>query len=380
MPPADSARSALNTNDLRGKMLRIKVKDGDITPAEANKADLGAGGAYTIPAGNLFPLVGGQPQAKTRPEVYAMGFRNPFRIQVDENDVAYVSDYSPDSQTPQQFHGAAGTGRFEIVRHPANYGWPYCFKTDLPEYPWNVNLQVPMNLDNHQPVPAGRRRSRIDCDGADDVPNNDYWNLNGGPSVEPGLAPDPAPHRAGHLVLVPRQQRDRPARDAVLRRLRAERADRPAGAGLDDAVSAPVPGALHRTASARTGSRSTTYDPANPNPKKFPPYYDDSVILGEFTQDTLRELKLDSQNRVFKINSFLPCGAAARGRLAVHVRVRQPDGPAVGRGRRLLPAHLRRRLLQHQPGRRHVQVAVRQGHAGARWPCSRPTGPTARCR
>ncbi|WP_410965937.1 hypothetical protein, partial [Salmonella sp. SAL4438] len=79
------------------KILRIKVKDGDITPAEANQR----GGAYTIPAGNLFPLVNGQPQPKTRPEVYAMGFRNPFRIQVDSDYVAYVSDYSPDSQTPQ---------------------------------------------------------------------------------------------------------------------------------------------------------------------------------------------------------------------------------------------------------------------------------------
>ena len=29
------------------------------------------------------------------------------------------------------------------------------------------------------------------------------------------------------------------------------------------------------------------------------------MILGEFTQDTLRELKVDSQNRVFKINQFL---------------------------------------------------------------------------
>ncbi len=52
------------------------------------------------------------------------------------------------------------------------------------------------------------------------------------------------------------------------------------------------------------------YDAANPNPSKFPPYYNDSIVLGEFTQDTLRELKLDSQNRVFKINSFLNCGQA----------------------------------------------------------------------
>ena len=60
-----------------------------------------------------------------------MGFRNPFRIQVDENDVAYVSDYSPDAQTPQRSRGPAGTGRFEIVRKPSNYGWPTCYKRDL---------------------------------------------------------------------------------------------------------------------------------------------------------------------------------------------------------------------------------------------------------
>ena len=33
------------------------------------------------------------------------------------------------------------------------------------------------------------------------------------------------------------------------------------------------------------------------------------MILGEFTQDTLREAKLDSQNRIQKINRFLDCGA-----------------------------------------------------------------------
>ncbi len=63
----DDRRSTLNTNDLRGKLLRFKVKDGDITAADANKADFGSGvGAYTIPAGNLYPLVAGAPQAKTQ--------------------------------------------------------------------------------------------------------------------------------------------------------------------------------------------------------------------------------------------------------------------------------------------------------------------------
>ena len=42
-----------------------------------------------------------------------MGFRNPFRITVDEDGVAYVTDYSPDSRTPQLFRGPAGTGRLD---------------------------------------------------------------------------------------------------------------------------------------------------------------------------------------------------------------------------------------------------------------------------
>ena len=34
------------------------------------------------------------------------------------------------------------------------------------------------------------------------------------------------------------------------------------------------------------------------------------MILGEFTQDTMREVRFDSQNRIFKINQFLNCGQA----------------------------------------------------------------------
>ena len=307
MPAADSGRSAMNTNDLRGKLLRIKVKD-TITPADFNKADYGTGGAYTIPPGNLFPLVGGMPRAKTRAEVYAMGLRNPFRLQIDENDVAYISDYSPDSRNPQQFRGSQGVGRFQIVRHPANYGWPYCYGKNLAQYPWNVNLQVPMNLNNHQPVPAGQTPQPYDCANPAGVPNNDYWNLNGGPSVEQGLAVTP-----------PLTEPD------IWYSYDDNRAVNPLGTPCfesygPNAPGTPVPGSstvcprlfpeLYTNGVGPHGIAKYHYDPANPNPKKFPPYYDNSVVLGEFTQDTLRELKTDSQNRVFKINQFLPCGAA----------------------------------------------------------------------
>jgi cytochrome c len=60
-----SCKTAANSNDLRGKILRIRPK---------------ADGTYEIPKGNLFPP--GTP--KTLPEIYVMGLRNPFRIAVDK--------------------------------------------------------------------------------------------------------------------------------------------------------------------------------------------------------------------------------------------------------------------------------------------------------
>ena len=74
-----------------------------------------------------------------------MGFRNPFRIQVDDNDVAYVTDYSPDSATPEKFRGPAGTGRVEIIRKPSNYGWPLCVSPQLPYYRWDFNTNKPLD-------------------------------------------------------------------------------------------------------------------------------------------------------------------------------------------------------------------------------------------
>ena len=96
-PFVDARRSALNTNDLRGKILRIKVNED---------------GSYSVPKGNLFDEREDKAD-KTRPEIYAMGFRNPFRINLDEDDNAYITDYSPDSRVPQVFRGPAGTGRVD---------------------------------------------------------------------------------------------------------------------------------------------------------------------------------------------------------------------------------------------------------------------------
>ena len=63
-------------------------------------------------------------------------------------------------------------------------------------------------------------------------------------------------------------------------------------------------------ASGRTARPSTTTTRRNPNPTKFPEYYDEAIFFGEFTRDYLREIRLDAHGDVFKINNLLNCGPA----------------------------------------------------------------------
>ena len=73
----DAQRTSANTNSYSGKILRI-------TPL-ANPTGPGVGTGYTIPSGNLFHEAEDTTN-KTLPEIYAMGFRNPFRITIDPQD------------------------------------------------------------------------------------------------------------------------------------------------------------------------------------------------------------------------------------------------------------------------------------------------------
>ncbi|WP_035611420.1 PQQ-dependent sugar dehydrogenase [Haloferula sp. BvORR071] len=105
--PWDSQKSAANTNDLRGKILRILPKDD---------------GSYEIPNGNLFP----KDTQGTRPEIYAMGFRNPWRFSIDAaTGVLYVGDVGPDSGETRADRGPNGFDTLNRVARPGNYGWPY---------------------------------------------------------------------------------------------------------------------------------------------------------------------------------------------------------------------------------------------------------------
>ena len=103
----DAQRSAANTNDLRGKILRIQPK---------------ADGTYSIPAGNLFP----EGTANTRPEIYIMGCRNPFRFSIDsKTGFVYWGDVGPDAGKLDSLRGPAGMGEFDQARQAGFWGWPY---------------------------------------------------------------------------------------------------------------------------------------------------------------------------------------------------------------------------------------------------------------
>jgi glucose/arabinose dehydrogenase len=100
-----------DTSTLLGSILRIDVDSGD---------------PYAIPADN--PFVG---EANARDEIFAYGFRNPFRIAFDTGG------------DQQLFVGDAGQDRWEevdIVTSGNNYGWnikegTHCFDPDNPTEP-----------------------------------------------------------------------------------------------------------------------------------------------------------------------------------------------------------------------------------------------------
>jgi cytochrome c len=126
-PAFDARRTSGNTNDLRGKILRIRVR---------------ANGDYTVPNGNLF----GRNEANTRPEIYAMGLRNPFRFAVNRrNGDIYVGDYSPDANMANPARGPAGQGRWMLIRRPANYGWPFCATPDKPYVDFDFTPDAPQS-------------------------------------------------------------------------------------------------------------------------------------------------------------------------------------------------------------------------------------------
>ncbi len=113
----DARRTAGNSNNLNGKILRIHPE---------------ADGTYTIPQGNLFPEAN-DPGDKTRPEIYVMGVRNIARIAIDpETNWLTAGWVGPDASKPSPELGPAKYETATIITKAGNQGWPYCMGNKQP--------------------------------------------------------------------------------------------------------------------------------------------------------------------------------------------------------------------------------------------------------
>ncbi len=104
--PFDAQKSSSNTNDLRGKILRIHPEPD---------------GSYTIPQGNLFK----KDEPNTRPEIYVMGNRNPYRISVDQKTgYLYWGEVGPDAGNDSAERGPRGYDEVNQAKAAGYFGWP----------------------------------------------------------------------------------------------------------------------------------------------------------------------------------------------------------------------------------------------------------------
>ncbi|AJE43219.1 DUF1080 domain-containing protein [Streptomyces nodosus] len=110
----DARRTAGNTNDLNGKIIRIHPEPD---------------GTYTIPKGNLFA----PGTDKTRPEIYVMGVRNIARLSVDPVHNWLTAGWvGPDAGSSSPELGPAKYETATVITSAGNQGWPYCMGNRQP--------------------------------------------------------------------------------------------------------------------------------------------------------------------------------------------------------------------------------------------------------
>ncbi len=138
----DSQRSAANSNDLRGSILRIKPKDD---------------GTYEIPEGNLYKK--GTPN--TRPEIFAKGCRNPWRISVDPvKGWLHWGEVGPDGAADDE-RGPHGYDELNQAQQAGYYGWPYLIASNIPYGDYDFKKEKvgdkfdPEKLSNDSPNNTG---------------------------------------------------------------------------------------------------------------------------------------------------------------------------------------------------------------------------------
>jgi len=228
--PWDAQKSSANTNDLRGKIIRIHPN---------------ADGTYDVPDGNLFP----KGTANTKPEIYVMGTRNPYRISVDKKTgYLYWGDVGPDSGKDSTGWGPRSYDEFNEARKPGYYGWPY-FVGDNQAY-WKFDFAA--NTPGEKFDPAN--------------PINNSPNNTGLHELPPAQKP---------LIWYPYE----PSREFPL-----------LGTGGRSAMAGPV---------------FYSDDFANAK-RKFPDYYNGKLFIYEWMRDWVMTVTLNEDGSYKSMEKFLP--------------------------------------------------------------------------
>ncbi|MES2732856.1 MAG: ThuA domain-containing protein [Bacteroidota bacterium] len=230
----DAQRSASNTNDFKGKILRIHPE-----------ADGSAGAAvYTIPEGNLFP----KGLAKTRPEIYAMGLRNPYRIAVNpKTSVVYWGDIGPDAGTDST-RGPKGYDEFNQAKQAGNFGWPYFVGNNQAYAEW------------------------------------DFATKTAGAFFNPKAPVNNSPNNTG-LTQLP------PAMPAMIWYPYIKSTEFPE---LGNGGRSAMAGAFY------------TFDKKSPSKSKFPEYYDGALFVFDWMRNWVMALRFDANENYLNSEQFMP--------------------------------------------------------------------------
>lgn len=233
--PWDAQKSSSNTNDLRGKILRIHPE---------------ADGTYTIPEGNLFPKsTNPSDNAKTRPEIYTMGHRNPYRISVDKHTgYVYWGDVGPDAGSDSVGVGPTAEDEYNQAKKPGFFGWPYF---------------------------VGDNKAYYD---------KDFTTGKGGAQFDPAHPVNDSPNNTGLHDLPP-------ALPAMISYTAAETKKFPLmGSGGRSAMAGPA----YYTADIKNAKRP------------FPDYYNGKVFMYEWMRDMILAVSFDGKGDMTKMERFLP--------------------------------------------------------------------------
>lgn len=225
----DAQRTSANTANLRGKILRIHPMPD---------------GSYIIPPGNLFPK-----SERTRPEIFAMGVRNGFRLTEDPiTGWIYWGDVGQNID-PALGIGPNGYDEINQAKKAGNFGWPMFTGPNEAYRFWDFEVKKPGRLfDVNAPV--------------NDSPNNT------------GLRHLPAPQ--GALIWYP------------------------------STISGKFPMLGSGGRSAMVGPIYHWLDDLFKSPFSMPADYDNSLFIYDWMRNWIKVVKFDTRGNIREILPFMP--------------------------------------------------------------------------